>query len=216
MTGTSQKAPHGPDQRGKDTTSLDRVPWRRFIVLGDIGARGLVPGRGAGTPWADRVAETLRSIRPDLAYLNLGRRGHTVAQVRARQLAQALAFRGDLAAVVAGGHEALTDPFDVDAVEAELHRIVGPLRDSGADVITIGLYGPRLLAPAAEQRCGGLQQRLRLLAERTGELALKRGAVHVDVASDHSGRRTDVDDRDVAGAVISRLVSHLASGRAAA
>ncbi|WP_063761219.1 GDSL-type esterase/lipase family protein [Streptomyces sp. NRRL B-1347] len=219
MTGTSSHDSRPPDQRtGKEETRpLDRVPWRRFIVLGDIGAGGLgrVRGRGADKPWADRVAETLRSTRPDLAYLNLGRHGHSAAQVRARQLAQALAFRSDLAAVVAGGHEAVADSFDVDAVEAELHRIVGPLRDTGADVITVGLYGPRLLGAAAD-RAGGLQQRLRLLAERTGELALRHGAFHVDVLSDGGGRRTDADDHEVAAAVIRRLVTHLASGRVAA
>ncbi|QDQ09671.1 GDSL-type esterase/lipase family protein [Streptomyces spectabilis] len=220
MTGTSPHESRRPDQRtGKEETGpLDRVPWRRFIVLGDIGAGGLgaVRGRGADKPWADRVAETLRSTRPDLAYLNLGRHGHSAAQVRARQLARALAFRGDLAAVVAGGHEAVADPFDVDAVESELHRIVGPLRDTGADVITVGPYSPRLLAPTAPDRAGGLEDRLRLLAERTGELALRHGAFHVDVGADGGGRRTDVDDHDVAAAVILRLAAHLASGRVAA
>ncbi|MFH8559999.1 SGNH/GDSL hydrolase family protein [Streptomyces sp. NPDC017988] len=194
--------------------SLEGAAWRRFIVLGDAGAKGRGSARGRSSPvsWADRVAETLRSARPDLAYLNLGRRGHSAAQVRAKQLAKALAFRCDLAAVVAGGHEALRDPFDVDATEAELHRIVGPLRDSGADVITLGWYSPSLLAPASREHTSGLRERLRLLAERTREVALQHGALHVDVAPGGNGQ-ADVGDRELAAAVIRRLVSHLHTPR---
>ncbi|GAA2980084.1 GDSL-type esterase/lipase family protein [Streptomyces fulvorobeus] len=200
-----------PDTRGGDPTSLADAPWQRFVVLGDSGARSRGSSRkcsGSG-PWADQVAEALRSPRPDLAYLNLSRADHSAAQVRAKQLAKALAFRGDLAAVVAGGREALREPFDVDATEAELHRIVGALRDSGADVITLGLYGPSLSAPVAAERGSGPQQRLRLLAERTRALALRHGAFHVDMVRERDGRRTDVGDAAVAAAVIRRLVAHL-------
>ncbi|WP_192583561.1 SGNH/GDSL hydrolase family protein [Streptomyces albicerus] len=229
MNGTPLHEQHDshPGIGSEDSTSLACAPWRRFIVLGDSGAKGLGSPRGSGCgPWADHVAEALRSIRPDLAYLNLGRRDHSAAQVRAKQLAKALAFRGDLAAVVAGGHEAAHEPFDVDATEAELGRIVGPLRDSGADVITLGPYGPGLLAPVAEEHRSGLQQRLRLLSERTRELALRHGALHVDVTArtlaaepgtrDRDSRRVDTGGRTVAAAVIHRLVTHLDATETAA
>lgn len=220
MNGTSlhKSSDSDRDTRSEEPTSLVGAPWRRFIVLGDSGAKGLGSARGGSdcVPWADRVAEVLRATLPDLAYLNLGRRGHSAAQVRAKQLTKALAFRSDLAAVVAGGHEALRDPFDVDATEAELDRIVGPLRDSGADVITLGLYSPRLLAPVAEEHRSGLPQRLRLLADRTRELALRHGAFHVDVTGERDGRRTDAGDRAIAAAVIRRLATHLEVTEAAA
>ncbi|MEU6673235.1 GDSL-type esterase/lipase family protein [Streptomyces sp. NPDC046925] len=216
----SGAGPHEPYEcrRGAvndDCPALVRVPWRRFVVLGGSGAKWSQPGgcSGCGTPggcpgcrpWADHVADVLRAVRPDLAYLNLGRRDHSTAQVRARQLAKALAFRGDLAAVVAGGPEALREPFDVDATEAELSRIVGPLRASGADVLALGPYGPGLPAPVAGEHRSGPRQRLRLLSERTRELAVRHGALYVDVTS-----------RTVASAVIRRLADHLAATESAA
>ncbi|MGW6054728.1 GDSL-type esterase/lipase family protein [Streptomyces sp. NPDC055189] len=194
-----EQHPAGSEDSPAPAPVLVRVPWRRFIVLGDGGAKcPQTDGSPGCRLWADHVAEALRTVRPELAYLNLGRRDHSAAQVRARQLAKALAFRGDLAAVVAGGREALRDPFDVDATEAELSRIVGPLRDSGADVLTLGPYGPGLLAPVAEEHRSGPRQRLRLLSERTRELALRHGALYVDVNA-----------RTVAAAVIRRLADHL-------
>ncbi|MEV6752677.1 GDSL-type esterase/lipase family protein [Streptomyces sp. NPDC051214] len=199
MTESDDAPPsHEPD-------SLARMPWRRFIVLGG-GAEGPGPARGCGhADWADHVAEALRSVRPDLAYLNLGRHELSTAQVRAGQLARALAFRGDLAAVVAGGREVVREPFDIDAVETELGRIVGPLRSSGADVLTLGPYGAGLFAAPAEEQRSGPRRRLRILAERTRDLALRHGALYVDVPP----RAAEADGRSVAAAVIHRLVHHL-------
>lgn len=198
---------HDPPRH--ESASLARMPWRRFIVLGG-GAEGPGPARGSGDPgWADQVAEALRSVRPDLAYLNLGRHELSTAQVRAGQLARALAFRGDLAAVVAGGREVVREPFDIDAVEAELNRIVGPLRSSGADVLTLGPCGPGLSAAPAEEQRSGPRRRLRILAERTRDLALRHGALYVDVPP----RAGEAGGRSVAAAVIHRLADHLDATR---
>ena len=76
---------------------------------------------------------------PRLALLNLGRRNLLAAEVRASQLAPALAFRPDLAIVAAGGNDALRRSFDPGAVERELVAIVGPLRRAGADVVLLEL-----------------------------------------------------------------------------
>src|SRR6185369_7957676 len=76
-------------------TLLAGHPWRRFAVLGDSVAEGLTePVAGYHPlPFADRVRVELARSRPDLAYLNLGRRNLRAAEVRATQLAPALAFR---------------------------------------------------------------------------------------------------------------------------
>ncbi|GGV34975.1 hypothetical protein GCM10010277_20550 [Streptomyces longisporoflavus] len=226
MNATAQHEQNEPHHRHRDAGSDDsralapapvpalvRAPWRRFVVLGDSGAKCPQPGSSPGCrPWADHVAEVLRTVRPELAYLNLGRRDHSAARVRAGQLAKALAFRGDLAAVVAGGREALRDPFDVDATEAELSRIVGPLRASGADVLALGPFGPGLLTSAAEQHRNGPQhrsdpqQRLRLLSRRIRELALRHGALYVDMTTPTAAAAT----------VIRRLANHLDATESAA
>jgi hypothetical protein len=84
---------------------LRGTPWRRFAVLGDSIAEGVGdPVDGYLTlDWSRRVARGLRSHRPSLAYRNLGVRGLRAADVRERQLEEALRWAPDLAAVCAGG-----------------------------------------------------------------------------------------------------------------
>ncbi|WP_424217665.1 GDSL-type esterase/lipase family protein (plasmid) [Streptomyces sp. BI20] len=200
---------------------LAPAPWGRFVVLGDGFARGADTARGrAGGPWADRVATALRATRPDLAYVNLARRDAVAAHVRAGQLGRALAFRADLAAVAAGGSDVLRDSFDADVTEAELARIVGPLRDAGVEVALLSPFAAHR-APAGQPAPADLRQgRLRLLAERVRGLALRTGAVHVDLSVHPANSDADIRDRAdrevtprghaVAGAaVIRRLGVHL-------
>lgn len=126
------------------------------------------------------MVAALRSVRPDLAYLNLAQDNATAAEIRARQLGKALAFQGDLAVVAAGGSDVMSDSFDADATEAELARIVAPLRDAGADVVIVGPLDSGRARRGAEERATALwQQRLRLLEERTHGLALRSGAIHL-------------------------------------
>ncbi|MFE5796853.1 SGNH/GDSL hydrolase family protein [Streptomyces sp. NPDC056503] len=161
---------------------LAQAPWRRFVVLGDGFAEG--PGEPcegyADAPWAHCVAAALRSAHPDLAYLNLAQRDPIAAEVRARQLGKALTFQPDLAAVAAGGSDVLRDSFDADATEAELARIIAPLRDAGVDVVVLAPFGRGSTGTAPKDV---LRRRLRLLAERTYDLALRNGAIHVDLSA---------------------------------
>ncbi|MGY0489111.1 hypothetical protein [Streptomyces sp. WG-D5] len=186
------------DPRHCRPASLARMPWRRFVVLGD-----------SSPDWAARVTEALRSVRPDLAHLDLGRYELSTAQVRTGQLARALAFRGDLAAVVVGGREAARASFDIDAVEAELSRIVGPLRCSGADVLILGPCAPGPSAAPPEEPGSGPRRRLRILAERTRDLALRHGALYVETPARPAG----CGGSSVADAVVHRLADHLDATR---
>src|SRR5882757_10711732 len=120
---------------------LQDSPWCRFVVIGDSMAAGVgddVPGYPSGG-WAATVALVLRRVHPDLAYLNLGERDRYAAEVREQQLPPALAFRPDLAVVLAGGNDFLRRRFDVDVMAAEIDAMVGALRDRGSDVVTYGL-----------------------------------------------------------------------------
>ena len=84
---------------------LSGARWRRVAVLGDSIAEGVrEPLDGyRDLSWIDRIAAPLRDAAPDLALLNLGRRNLLAAEVRASQLAPALAFRPDLAIVRRAG-----------------------------------------------------------------------------------------------------------------
>ncbi|AJE85304.1 MULTISPECIES: SGNH/GDSL hydrolase family protein [Streptomyces] len=201
------------------TELLAQAPWRRFVVLGDAFAEG--PGEPCegydDVPWAHGVAAALRSVHPDLAYLNLAQRDPIAAEVRARQLGKALTFQPDLAAVAAGGSDVLRDSFDADATEAELARIIAPLRDAGVEVVVLAPFGR---GSAGQIPKDVLRRRLRLLSERTYDLALRNGAIHVDLGAHPASAEPGIfgaDGRHVnarghaiaAAATIRRLGVHL-------
>jgi hypothetical protein len=202
------------------TELLSQAPWQRFVVLGDDFARGPAGSCTGYTAasWADRLAAALRSVRPDLAYLNLAQSDVTAAQVRARQLARALTFRADLAAVAAGGSDLLRDGFDADATEAELARIIGPLRDSGVEVVVLAPFGRgHADAVLAGRRTVPPQ---RLLSERIHDLALRNGALRLDLGAHPAASSEDTccpDGRRIsarahaiaAAAAIHRLAARL-------
>ncbi|MCI4065841.1 SGNH/GDSL hydrolase family protein [Micromonospora sp. R77] len=161
-------------------------PWRRFVVLGDSVAEGMCePVDGyPDVQWADRIAAELSAVRPGLAYLNLGLRGLRAHEVRATQLAPALAFGPDLALVVCGGNDAFRPGYDPDAVDAELTAIVGALQAAGADVITVGMFDVSHSPAVPASLRPGLGERMRLLSSRTGRLAERLGTLHVHL-TDH-------------------------------
>jgi lysophospholipase L1-like esterase len=163
-------------------------PWRRFAVLGDSIAEGVadaLPGYSP-LPFADRVAAELTRARPELEYLNLGRRGLRAHEVRAGQLAPALAFGPDLALVACGANDALRPGYEVraEAVDAELVAIIKALQEYGALVITVSIFVrpaypslPTWLRPSGTSR-------MAMLGARTTALAAAAGTVHIDLA-DH-------------------------------
>lgn len=160
--------------------------WRRFAVIGDSMAAGIgddVPGYPSGG-WAATVARVLQRVYPDAAYLNTGERDRYAAQVRARQLPRALAFRPDLAAVVCGGNDMLRGRFDVDAVAADLDAMVGALRDQGSDVITFGLLDITRSDLIPAEYSGPLRERIRDLGDAVAEIAASHGGIHI-VLTDH-------------------------------
>ncbi|MGY0006192.1 SGNH/GDSL hydrolase family protein [Micromonospora sp. I033] len=161
-------------------------PWRRFVVLGDSVAEGMCePVDGySDLQWADRIGAELRAVRPELEYLNLGRRGLRAHEVRATQLAPALEFAPDLALVVCGGNDAFRTAYEPEAVDAELTAMVTALQGAGADVITVGMFdvshSPAVPAPLR----AGLRERMRQLSSHTARVAERLRTLHVHL-TDH-------------------------------
>jgi lysophospholipase L1-like esterase len=111
---------------------------RRFVALGDSTTEGLEdPYAGASgyRGWADRLAERLAALDPDVRYANLAVRGRKLGQIRAEQLAPALAMQPDLASVVGGVNDVLRPRADVDALAADMDAMVEALTGSGAVVL---------------------------------------------------------------------------------
>jgi lysophospholipase L1-like esterase len=153
--------------------------YRRFVALGDSTTEGLVDvypdGRFRG--WADRLAERLAAVEPDLRYANLAVRGKRAAQVRADQLAPALALRPDLASVLAGLNDLLRQQCDVAAVAGEIEAMTVALRAAGADVLLFTLPDPVKVNPLARAAAA----RLRALNALVRDVAARHGAFVVDL-----------------------------------
>ncbi|WP_254699033.1 SGNH/GDSL hydrolase family protein [Rhodococcus sp. SGAir0479] len=147
--------------------------FSRFVAIGDSQSEGLNDGddqRGY-RGWADRLAERLAVINPDLRYANLAIRGRLARQVREEQLAPALALQPDLASVVAGVNDLLRPKFDPVAIAAELEIAFEALTASGARVMTMafptlgaGMPGGRTIMA----RISALNTEIRAAAGRHG------------------------------------------------
>ncbi|MCR3752105.1 SGNH/GDSL hydrolase family protein [Lentzea californiensis] len=230
MTGTLSAPPlyrnEKEDPRTLDPGASDRLlagaPWRRFAVIGDSVAAGVgedVDGYGSGG-WADRIAGALESANGTLGYLNLGRRGLRLAEVREQQLARALAFEPDLAAVACGGNDVLRRDFDPDEFTRAFTDLVSEFTRRGVTVITVGVFDISRAGFLPARLSALLGRKVRTFSERTAGVAAELGAVHVsltwlDAAEDPSiwsEDRLHVNGRGnaIAAAVaIRELASHL-------
>ncbi|MFD3659796.1 SGNH/GDSL hydrolase family protein [Streptomyces sp. NPDC058659] len=152
----------------------------RYVALGDSQTEGVGDGddsvglRG----WADRLAELLARDDPDARYANLAVRGRLAGQVRAEQLAPALALRPDLATVVAGVNDLLRPRFDADETAGHLEAMFAALAGQGARVATLTFPDIGRLIPAARP----VGSRVRDLNERIREAAGRHGVTVVETS----------------------------------
>jgi lysophospholipase L1-like esterase len=153
------------------------MTFNRFVALGDSTTEGMddpyPDGRYRG--WADRLAEHIAQVNPQLRYANLAVRGRGVAQIRAEQLAPALALEPDLATVVGGLNDALRPSFDIDVVAEHLDAMIGAFTQVGATVATFTLPDPVPVTPIyrlARGRIFSLNAALREIARRHGAVLL--------------------------------------------
>ncbi|MFF2550087.1 SGNH/GDSL hydrolase family protein [Nocardia sp. NPDC058058] len=110
------------------------VPWRRFAVIGDSTAAGTgdpSPGH-ENVSWADRLARWFLAAHPATDYLNTGRVGATIPEVRAEQLGVLRAFRPDLVHITCGGNDLMRRDGDVEAVERDLDELCADIAATGA------------------------------------------------------------------------------------
>ncbi len=154
----------------------------RFAALGDSITLGVgdpirrsaraADGR-AWRGWAALLADGLRD--PELHIL--AGNGATVADIEHDQLPRALAIKPDIASVVFGINDTLRSSFDPEQIMAATGRIVGALRASGAQVLTMRLPDagqmlrlPKSLATPLARRTQAVNAALDAAAERFGTL----------------------------------------------
>jgi len=177
---------------GEAADLLAGTPWRRAVILGEHEARlarsAAVPGYRS-VSWSDRVAAALRSAHPGAACRNArGRRDLLLFEVRSRQLADALVFRGDLALVSCGGPELRAAAFDADALEVELSRILDSLKSATyRDAVVINPFDWPSSGPPHRAQREETRARQRQLVERAQLVTLHHGALHIDLMSHQYG-----------------------------
>ncbi|MFF8844266.1 SGNH/GDSL hydrolase family protein [Streptomyces sp. NPDC015127] len=159
----------------------------RYVALGDSQTEGLGDSDDTGglRGWADRLAEHLAQHNPALTYANLAVRGRLARQVRAEQLAPALALRADLATVVAGVNDLLRPRFDADEVAGHLESMFAALTAQGARVATFTFPDVARITPLARplsSRVTALNDRIRHAARRHGVTVAETG--HHPVVTD--------------------------------
>jgi lysophospholipase L1-like esterase len=156
--------------------------FERYVALGDSFTEGLcdpaLSGEHPWRGWADRVAEVL-AARADAAgepfeYANLAIRGRLLAEIGQEQVPQALTMRPDLVSIVGGANDSLRVGADMDAVAANLERLVEQLRASRATVLMSTAVDPRHspLVRMARGNAAVLTAHVWSIARRHGALVL--------------------------------------------
>ncbi|MFF5336562.1 SGNH/GDSL hydrolase family protein [Streptomyces sp. NPDC013181] len=162
--------------------------YLRYVALGDSQTEGLGDGDDATglRGFADRLAEHLARLDPALRYANLAVRGRVASQVRAEQLAPALAMRPDLATVVAGVNDVLRPRFDAAEVAGHLEEMFAALTASGARVATVTFPDLGRIAPLARplrSRVLALNDHIRTAAARHGVMVAETAGYPVTTDS---------------------------------
>ncbi|MFF7387861.1 SGNH/GDSL hydrolase family protein [Streptomyces scabiei] len=154
--------------------------YLRYVALGDSQTEGLGDGDDDRGPrgWADRLAERLDGHHPGLRYANLAVRGRKAGEVRAEQLAPALAMRPDLATVVAGVNDVLRPRVDLDEVAGHLEAMFAALTAQGATVATLTFPDVGRISPLARP----IGRRVLALNDRVREAAGRHGVVVAETA----------------------------------
>jgi lysophospholipase L1-like esterase len=160
---------------------LRDLPWNRLVVLGDSVTAGVMdplPGYHHRS-FADRFTDALAATRPGFAAVNLAKPYLLLEEIRDQQLGPALEFGPDVVMVSAGGNDAFRG-FDSETLGAQLASLLTPLTESGALVITIGLFDLARSGLVPPEHADGLACRFDGLDRITAGLAHALGGIHVD------------------------------------
>lgn len=153
--------------------------FSRYVAIGDSTSEGLEDpypdGRGY-RGWADRLAERLAAVNPDLLYANLAIRGRLAGQVLDQQLGPALAMKPDLVTMMAGLNDMLRRHCDLAGVIADVEEMITRLADSGSTVLTFTMPDPTPVMPIARL----VRPRLEIYNDSLRRIAAEQGVVLVD------------------------------------
>jgi acyl-CoA thioesterase-1 len=152
-----------------------------YVALGD----STVYGVGATSPersYVGQLYRRLRSIDPGARLVNLGEGGATAADVRARQLARALALRPSIVTVSVGPND-ITRRRSPQQYEEDIEAILGALSSRTGAIVVVNLIPDITVTPRfrRHERAAALRQRVEAFNEVLERLARASGAAVVDL-----------------------------------
>lgn len=160
---------------------LRPLPWHRLAVLGDsvtAGVRDPHPGYWDAS-FSERLRLALASTRTDFDSVNLATPYLRVDEIRAQQLDRALAFRPDVVLVSAGGNDAFA-PYDPAVLRQRIARLLRPLAEAGALVVTVGLFDLARSGLVRAERAAAMAARFDEFDRVSGSITAELGGIHVD------------------------------------
>lgn len=169
-----------------------RLVIERYVALGDSFTGG---AEGHSTPlWADELAESLRTVNPELDYHNLAAHGVPSANVAEHQLEPAIAVAPDLVTVICGANDVLLSVRpDIGTYAATFDQVLTRLQRELPRAVVVTATTPDLsrfmrLRPRTRERVNrGMHQ----LNEATRSVA-RRHRVHCM----EWARHPEADSRD--------------------
>lgn len=156
------------------------MPYQRYVAMGDSSTEGLddPDGQGGYCGWANRLAGGIAAAQGSLHYANLGVRGRTTRQIRAEQLAPALAMRPDLVTLFSGTNDVIRRQFHPAAVADDIIAMHHALIGQGAVLLTFTLPDLTPVMPIARW----LAPRVQTLNAALRGICAATGAILVDLA----------------------------------
>jgi lysophospholipase L1-like esterase len=154
----------------------------RYVALGDsisVGMGDPLPG-GGWRGWPALLATGL----PAPEVHNFAVLGAQTADIERDQLPAALALKPDVASVVCGLNDTLRGGFDPDRTGATISRVIGALKDQGAEVLTMRMPDPGAMLGIPQALARPLARRMHEVNAVLDTLAAQHGTLHFDAAGD--------------------------------
>jgi lysophospholipase L1-like esterase len=172
---------------------LARAPWRRFATIGDSLSAGIGDPRPgyASLGWPDRVADVLRRVNPDLAYLNIAEVGATTSKTLRTQMDRLRDFGPDLVHVPCGANDLFRPDPDYAAIAATLGQVYEIAAAAGAQLTTFTL-GRAFVVPGYPD----WNERVCAVNDITRSLAAHHAAILIDMWDHPVNKRADLLSAD--------------------
>jgi len=156
----------------------------RIVALGDSASCGVGdPTPGGWRGWARILADAI-AVNHHVSFCKLAVPGATVADVRRKQLPEALDHRPIIASLVVGLNDAMRSSWDPEQIRQDLLHCAGELARQGALVVTVRFHDHTRVLGLPALLAGPLRRRIQTLNEIYDEVHETYGALRLDLAAD--------------------------------